>query len=131
MWAVEEVEDRAVLQGRIPLSSTLRRSLGTLRAGFIRFYSLALCRYAAISTVIVPLFACDESVRVTVLSVASFLRTVPYIGLAPLIGFLNNKGLLSVFLVGWSALTILALIFFLWDETSQKRRNRISGSLTS
>jgi MFS family permease len=75
--------------------------------------------------------ACDESARATVLSVASFLRTVPYIGLAPLIGFLNNKGLLSIFLVGWSALTILALIFFLWDETSQKRRNRIFGSLTS
>jgi hypothetical protein len=63
--------------------------------------------------------------------VASFLRTLPYIGLAPLIGFLNNKGLLFILLVGWSALTILALIFFLWDETSQKRRNRISGSLTS
>jgi hypothetical protein len=76
-------------------------------------------------------FACDESARATVLSVASFLRTLPYIGLAPLIGFLNNKGLLSVFLVGWSALTILALIFFLLDETSQKRRNRIFGSLTS
>ncbi len=75
--------------------------------------------------------ACDESARATVLSVASFLRTFPYIGLAPLIGFLNNKGLLSIFLIGWSALTIFALIFFLWDETSQKRRNRILESLNS
>jgi hypothetical protein len=32
VWAVEYVENRVVPQKRIPISNTLRRSLGTLRA---------------------------------------------------------------------------------------------------
>ena len=40
----------------------------------------------------------DESQRATVLSVASFLRTLPYVALAPIIGSLNTQNKLEYFL---------------------------------
>lgn len=51
--------------------------------------------------------------RATVISVASFLKTVPYIVLAPLIGWLNTIGHLDIFLVAWSILIALALVYYL------------------
>lgn len=63
----------------------------------------------------------SEKKRATVLSVASFLRTLPYVFLAPLIGFLNTKGELEYFLILWSVLIVFALFFYLGlkkrDET--------------
>lgn len=64
--------------------------------------------------------ATDDSARATVVSVGSFLRTLPYIGLAPLIGALNNAGALPIFLVGWSGLTLAALLYFLRKESAEK-----------
>jgi len=60
-----------------------------------------------------------EDQRATVLSVASFLRTLPYVALAPLIGYLNTHGQLEYFLVGWAALIGLATLLYL----SVKRRD--------
>src|SRR3989344_4340310 len=51
--------------------------------------------------------------RATVLSVASFLRALPYVGLAPLIGYLNAKGDLHYFLLGWAALIFLSVSTYL------------------
>lgn len=45
-----------------------------------------------------------EKHRATVLSVASFLRMLPYVCLAPLIGFLNTHGQLHYFLIVWTLL---------------------------
>lgn len=45
-----------------------------------------------------------EKHRATVLSVASFLRMLPYVFLAPIIGFLNTNGHLEYFLVIWALL---------------------------
>lgn len=64
--------------------------------------------------------ATDDSARATVVSVGSFLRILPYIGLAPLIGALNNAGALPIFLVGWSGLTLAALLYFLRKESAEK-----------
>lgn len=54
-----------------------------------------------------------EKHRATVLSVASFLRMLPYVALAPLIGFLNDNSRLEYFLIGWSVLMAVALVIYL------------------
>lgn len=50
-----------------------------------------------------------EKQRATVLSVASFLRSVPYVALAPIIGYLSTHNQLEYFLVAWSVLVIVAV----------------------
>jgi MFS family permease len=54
-----------------------------------------------------------EKQRATVLSVASFLKTLPYVVLAPIIGYVNNVGKLSNFLAFWSSLMLIALMVYL------------------
>jgi hypothetical protein len=54
-----------------------------------------------------------DNQRATVLSVASFLRTLPYVGLAPLIGYLNSRGELSYFLLFWALLIFGSLVVYL------------------
>ena len=63
-----------------------------------------------------------EEQRATVLSMASFLRTLPYVALAPLIGFLNGQGRLNYFLIGWSVLILGAWLLYL---SSKKRDAQI------
>lgn len=55
----------------------------------------------------------SEDQRATVLSVASFFRTLPYIALAPIIGYLNTENKLEYFLIIWSILILLAVILYL------------------
>lgn len=54
-----------------------------------------------------------EEHRATVLSVASFLRMLPYVCLAPLIGLLNTKARLQYFLVAWALLICAATVQYL------------------
>jgi len=54
-----------------------------------------------------------ENQRATVLSIASFLKTLPYVALAPTIGYLNTIGKLEYFLIGWSGLIVIALYLYL------------------
>lgn len=54
-----------------------------------------------------------EDQRATVLSVASFLRTLPYVLLAPIIGYLNMHDDLEYFLVGWALLIGVATLIYL------------------
>jgi MFS family permease len=55
----------------------------------------------------------SENQRATVLSVASFLRTAPYVVLAPIIGYLNTQQKLGYFLVVWTAFIGIAIILYL------------------
>ena len=55
----------------------------------------------------------QEDQRATILSVASFLRTLPYVILAPLIGYLNTHGHLGFFLIGWALLICLSILIYL------------------
>ena len=55
----------------------------------------------------------EENQRATVLSVASFLRTLPYIILAPVIGYLNTHDDLEYFLVVWALLICVAVLLYL------------------
>lgn len=55
----------------------------------------------------------EENQRATVLSVASFLRTLPYVALAPIIGYLNTRGDLEYFLISWALLIFLAVLLYL------------------
>ena len=57
--------------------------------------------------------------RATVLSVGAFLRTLPYVGLAPLIGYLNTQKHLEYFLVSWAILISIAILLYL----SMKKRD--------
>ncbi len=67
--------------------------------------------------------AAPEKQRATVLSVASFLRTLPYVVLAPIIGALNYSGTLEYFLVGWSVLIGMAIVVYL---VTRKRDSKIA-----
>lgn len=53
-----------------------------------------------------------ESQRATILSVASFLRTLPYIILAPIIGYLSTHDQLEYFLIGWAMLIAIAIMLY-------------------
>ncbi|MDR0591328.1 MAG: MFS transporter [Candidatus Nomurabacteria bacterium] len=50
--------------------------------------------------------------RSTILSLASFLKILPYVALAPIIGFLNEHNSLEVFLIVWVALSGLAWLYY-------------------
>ena len=54
-----------------------------------------------------------EKQRATVLSVASFIKALPYVALAPLIGYLNVHGQLHYFLIGWGVLVCAAVLLYL------------------
>lgn len=68
-------------------------------------------------------YGTSERERATVLSVASFLRTLPYVALAPIIGHLNTQDKLEYFLVIWAILIGLAITLYL---SLKKRDTRIS-----
>ncbi len=53
-----------------------------------------------------------EKERATILSVWSFLKSIPYVLLAPLIGYLNNHENLEYFLISWSIIIICALFAY-------------------
>lgn len=60
----------------------------------------------------------NEKQRATVLSVASFLRTMPYVILAPIIGYLNVQHKLEYFLIAWTLLIFMAVTFYLSHKKS-------------
>ncbi|HMI09534.1 MAG TPA: MFS transporter [Candidatus Saccharimonadales bacterium] len=60
-----------------------------------------------------------ENQRATVLSVASFFKTLPYVFLAPIIGYLSTNGKMEYFLVAWALLIILAVALYM----SAKKRD--------
>lgn len=62
-----------------------------------------------------------ESQRATVLSVASFLRTLPYVALAPIIGSLSTNGHLNYFLVIWPCLIIAAVGVYLAKKRTDSK----------
>jgi len=66
----------------------------------------------------------DESQRATVLSVASFLRTLPYVALAPIIGSLNTQNKLEYFLIIWALFIVIALVLYL--GLNKKRDVKVS-----
>jgi len=54
-----------------------------------------------------------ERQRATILSVASFLRTLPYVILAPVIGYLSTNGKLNFFLLAWAGLIFIAVQIYI------------------
>lgn len=54
-----------------------------------------------------------EEQRATVLSVASFFKSLPYVLLAPIIGYLNTNGKLEYFLITWTLLIFGAVVLYL------------------
>lgn len=55
----------------------------------------------------------EEDQRATVLSVASFIKSAPYIVLAPIIGYLNTNNKLEYFLIVWSILICFSIFLYL------------------
>jgi MFS family permease len=70
----------------------------------------------------------EEQERATVLSVASFLQTLPYIFLVPVIGYLSNRGSLDYFLVVWSVIIVSAVTFYLLLKKSDSRIPLVEGN---
>ena len=61
-----------------------------------------------------------ERYRATVLSVGSFLRMLPYVLLAPIIGYLNTNGQLQYFLVAWALLICGAALLYVLPKRHSK-----------
>ncbi len=91
-------------------------------------YLVILTLYAG-ENVLVPFmsevvnYRTGEDRRATVLSVASFLRTIPYVVLAPIIGYLNTQNKLEYFLVIWSIFIAIAVVVYL---SLKKKDDKIS-----
>ncbi len=64
-----------------------------------------------------------ENQRATVLSVASFFKSLPYVLLAPAIGYLNNHNKIEYFLIAWSIVVLIAIFIYL---SSKKRDDFIA-----
>ncbi|MCW1949089.1 MAG: MFS transporter [Candidatus Shapirobacteria bacterium] len=58
----------------------------------------------------------EENQRATVLSIASFLQSLPYVMLAPIIGYLNTENKLEYFLLFWAILICLAVFIYLKNK---------------
>jgi MFS family permease len=67
-----------------------------------------------------------DSQRSTVLSVASFFKQIPYVVLAPIIGFLSTNGQLDYFFVIWSGVILVALVTYL---SVKKRDSKIKPEI--
>lgn len=63
----------------------------------------------------------EEKQRATVLSVGTFLRTLPYVALAPIIGTLNSQGNLNYFLIIWPILIFIALFIYLMNKKRDEK----------
>ena len=68
-----------------------------------------------------------EKHRATVLSVASFLRMLPYVCLAPIIGLLNTNDQLQYFLIGWALLICGATALYVLTKRGDTRI-KVEGS---
>lgn len=62
-----------------------------------------------------------ERNRATVLSVGTFLRTLPYVALAPIIGALNTSGNLEYFLIVWAVLIVVGLLIYLANKKRDEK----------
>lgn len=71
----------------------------------------------------------EENQRATVLSVASFLRTMPYVALAPIIGGLNSQNKLEYFLVVWAILIIISVATYLLLKRNDLKISLVTGNL--
>ena len=60
-----------------------------------------------------------ENQRATVLSVASFFKSLPYVLLAPLIGYLSSNNRIEYFFIIWAVAIFIALLVYL----SAKKRD--------
>ena len=63
----------------------------------------------------------SENQRATILSVASFIKTLPYVLLAPIIGTLNTNGKLNYFLVVWACLILIAVFIYLANKRTDSK----------
>lgn len=69
--------------------------------------------------------------RATVLSVASFLRILPYVVLAPIIGYLNTQRNLEYFLITWAVLVCIAIYIYLHSKKDDTSVSLIEKEMTS
>lgn len=112
----ENLSEKKVLT-LISVSAILGLLLSILNVGWWG-YLILLALYAG-EHVITPFmsevlnYRTDESQRATVLSVSSFLRTLPYVILAPIIGNLNSNNKLEYFLVVWPVLMLITTAIYL------------------
>lgn len=68
-----------------------------------------------------------EEERATVLSVASFLRTLPYVILAPIIGYLNTHDNLEYFLIVWALFIGMAIVLYLSLKKKDEHISLVQG----
>ncbi len=108
-------------------------SLGTIASLLLALADIGIWGYA----VILALYAGEHTLypfmseilnnhaperqRATVLSVAQFLRVLPYVGLAPIIGYLNTQDSLEYFLITWSALIAVAIVLYLRNKRRDEK----------
>lgn len=107
-------EKRILITISLAAASSLLLSLADIGyAGFI----VILTFYAG-ERILAPFMSevlnyhAHQKQRATILSIASFLKTLPYVVMAPIIGVLNTRGSLNYFLIVWPLLIGLAVVIY-------------------
>jgi len=112
----EKMSEKTVITA-ISLSAVSGLLLSTANIGLYGFFVIFI--FYAGEHLLYPFMSetinyhAEENQRATILSVASFLRTLPYIVLAPIIGYLTTNGNLNYFLVVWACLIFIAVLVYL------------------
>lgn len=126
-------EKRVVTLISLGAAASLLLSLADIGAwGFIVIFALYAGEY-----VLYPFMSeilnhrTPEEQRATVLSVASLLRTLPYVALAPIIGYLNMRDHLEYFLISWALLICFAVLLYLFLKKQDVRINMIKEKINT
>ena len=126
-------EKRVVTLISFGAAASLLLSLADIGAwGFIVIFALYAGEY-----VLYPFMSeilnhrTPEEQRATVLSVASLLRTLPYVALAPIIGYLNMRDRLGYFLISWALLICFAVLLYLFLKKQDVRINMIKEKINT
>lgn len=121
----EKLSEKNVLL-LISLTAALSLLLSIFNIGFLLGYVVILILYAG-EHLMYPFMSeiinnrAEENQRATVLSVASFMRMLPYVLLAPIIGYLSTNNSLDYFFIVWTLLIFIAIFIYLFNKKGDSK----------
>lgn len=110
----------------ISLTAVFSLLLSIFNIGFLLGYIVILVLYAG-EHLMHPFMSeiinnrTEENQRATVLSVASFMRMLPYVLLAPIIGYLSTNNHLEYFFIVWALFIFAALSIYLLNKKGDSK----------
>lgn len=121
----EKLSEKKVLL-LISLTAAFSLLLSIFNIGFLLGYVVILILYAG-EHLMYPFMSeiinnrAEENQRATVLSVASFMRMLPYVLLAPIIGYLSTNNSLEYFFIIWALLIFIAIFIYIFTKKADSK----------